>query len=88
MKHGLKDHHIAALISKVNNELRERYKDYGLPQSTHMTVKLAVEDYLSENQLRLDHSWSDAKLHEQMDELLLSEDAREAYEIDNLRENK
>ena len=66
MKHGLKDHHIAALISKVNNELRERYKDYGLPQSSRMTVKLAVEDYLSENQLRLDHSWSDSDIHEEV----------------------
>ena len=84
---GLKDHQIAALISKVNNEMRERYKDYGLPQSTRMTVKLAVEDYLSENQLRLDHSWSDAKLHKQLDDLVLdNESYYEASEIENLKE--
>ena len=67
MENGLKDHQIAALISKVNNEMRKRYKDYGLPQSSRMTVKLAVEDYLSENQLRLDHSWSDSDIHEQVE---------------------
>ena len=66
---GLKDHQIAALISKVNNEMRERYKDYGLPQSSRMTVKLAIEDYLSENQLRLDHSWSDSDIHEQVENI-------------------
>lgn len=54
---GLKDHQIAALVSKVNDEMRERYANYGLPQSTRMTIKLAVEDYLSENTLRLDHQW-------------------------------
>ncbi|MBC8416708.1 hypothetical protein H8E06_00065 [bacterium] len=66
MKNGLKDHHIAALISKVNDELRERYKDYGLPQSSRMTIKLAIEGYLSENQLRLDHGWSDSDIHEKV----------------------
>ena len=78
MKNGLKDHHIAALISKVNNEMRERYDNYGLPQSTRMTVKLAVEGFLSENQLRLDHGLSDgrcaehrARLLKQLDDLAL-----------------
>ena len=60
MRHGLKDRHIAALISKINNELHGRYDE--LPRSTRMTVKLAVEDYLSENQLRLDHGWGDRLL--------------------------
>ena len=54
-RNGLKDRQIAALINKINDELDGRYAEhYKLPQGTRMTVKLAVEDYLSENQLRLD----------------------------------
>lgn len=66
---GLKDHQIAALVSKVNDEMRKRYANYGLPQSSRMTVKLAVEDYLSKNGLRLDHVWSDSKIHKELDRL-------------------